>query len=303
MKLNKLIALGLSAIMALSLVACGNANAGNPNVQPPSPFTDHETLADAAKEVGFEISVPSIINGFDECMYRANKESDMLEVIFRNDDEDICFRKAVGDGDISGDYNKFSEQNEVEVNGATVTMKGNDGKVNLATWAKNGYAYSISCTTAVDKVTMTDYIKTVYTVEPDAIGGDPATWGPAGDDVQIPSPFIDCDSMDAAAELAGFDMTLPRTADFLQVIEGRMIQAFYGEDGNDMFIRKATGTGDISGDYNVYAQTETVDSVTLKGENDTFSLAIWEKDGYTYSVSVGEALGQTDMLALVAAVQ
>lgn len=109
--------------------------------------------------------------------------------------------------------------------------------------------------------------------------------------------------MDAAAELAGFDMTLPRTADILQVIEGSMIQAFYGEDGNDMLIRKASGTGDISGDYNEYAQTETVDGVTLKGENDTFSLAIWEKDGYTYSISVGEALGQTDMLALVAAIQ
>ena len=82
-----------------------------------------------------------------------------------------------------------------------------------------------------------------------------------------------------------------------------MIQAFYGEDGNDMLIRKAMGNEDVSGDYNEYAQVETVDGVTLKGENDVFSLAIWEKDGYTYSISVGEALAQADLLALAAAVQ
>ena len=81
-----------------------------------------------------------------------------------------------------------------------------------------------------------------------------------------------------------------------------MIQAFYGEDGNDMFIRKAVGTEDCSGDYNTYAQEIVVNDVTLKGENDAFCLAIWEKDGYTYSVSVGKALNQTDMLALVAAI-
>ena len=78
-----------------------------------------------------------------------------------------------------------------------------------------------------------------------------------------------------------------------------MIQAFYGEDGSDMLIRKAVGTKDCSGDYNVYAQEVTVDDVTLKGENDTFSLAVWERDGYTYSA----ALAQADLLALVAAVQ
>lgn len=303
MKLNKLIALGLSAMMALSLVACGNANASNPNVQPPSPFTDHETLADAAKEVGFEISIPDSMQGFDKCVYRANKEGNMLEVIFQNGDEEIRFRKAAGDGDISGNYSEFSEEEDVDIDGTTVTMKGSENKANVATWNKDGYSYSIDSTAGLDKTQMTDLFKVVNDDMGAPIGGDPATWGPAEDNVQIPSSFIDCDSMEAAAELAGFDMTSPRTADFLQVIEGSMIQAFYGEDGNDMLIRKAIGNGDISGNYNEYAQMETADGVTLKGENGTFSLAIWEKGGYTYSISVGEALGQTDMLALVAAVQ
>ena len=42
------------------------------------------------------------------------------------------------------------------------------------------------------------------------IGGDPATWGPVedtqtaeGENVQIPNPFITCDTLVQAAELAG----------------------------------------------------------------------------------------------------
>lgn len=303
MNKNKLIALGLSAVMALSLVACGNAN--DSKLQPPNPFTEHETLADVEKEVGFDFIVPSAINGFDKCEYRANKADSMAEVIFKNGDEEIRFRKAAGDGDISGNYTEFSEQESVDVDGTTVTMKGESGKVNLATWSADGYAYSIDCTTAVDKITMTDYVRVVNTVDTDLIGGDPATWGPAedGDPLAPPSPFVDCDSMEDAAKLAGFDMNLPKTPDVVQAWDSYMIQALYGEDGNDMLIRKAVGSEDVSGDYNEYAQVEAVDGVTLKGENDMFSLAIWEKDGYTYSISVGEALAQADLLALVAAVQ
>ena len=49
-------------------------------------------------------------------------------------------------------------------------------------------------------------------------------------------------------------------------------------------------------------KSETVDGITLKGENDQFTLAVWTNGGYTYSISVGEALSQTDMLALVSSV-
>ena len=48
MKRNKMIALGLSAVMALSLAACGNVN--DSKLQPPNPFAEYETLADMEKE-------------------------------------------------------------------------------------------------------------------------------------------------------------------------------------------------------------------------------------------------------------
>lgn len=118
-----------------------------------------------------------------------------------------------------------------------------------------------------------------------------------------PSPFIPCASMDEAEKLAGFALTAPKGADTIEAWDSYMIQLIYGGEEETMRIRKAADKGDISGDYNEYAQVKTVDGVTIKGEKDAFALAVWEKDGYTFSVNVTEALSQTDMLALVASIK
>ena len=96
------------------------------------------------------MSAPEVIKGYDDCTFQANKTDGMIEVIFQNDDE-IRFRKGLGDEDISGNYNDFSEKSDVNVDGSTVQMKGSDGKVNLATWSADGYSYSIDSTEAMDK--------------------------------------------------------------------------------------------------------------------------------------------------------
>ena len=58
---------------------------------------------------------------------------------------------------------------------------------------------------------------------------------------------------------------------------------------------------------NEYAETETVDaggvSVTMKGENGLVKLAIWTNGDYSYALSVENAIGQSDMAALVSNIQ
>ena len=59
--------------------------------------------------------------------------------------EQMVIRKASGAGenaDISGDYNVYNVTSTVTVGEYTVTLKGNDQKVNLATWTSGDYAYS-----------------------------------------------------------------------------------------------------------------------------------------------------------------
>ena len=69
--------------------------------------------------------------------------------------------------------------------------------------------------------------------------------------------------------------------------------------------RMAAGTEDPSGDYNVYRQVETVPladatvTVTLKGENDRVSLAVWTDGEYAFSVSVKPAISQEEMLRVI----
>ena len=117
------------------------------------------------------------------------------------------------------------------------------------------------------------------------------------------SPYIPCADLNEAAKLAGFPMTVPGTPDTVEAWEGVMIQAIYGEENETMRIRKAVGEGDISGDYTNYDQVKTVNGVTIKGAGDVFSLAVWEKDSYAYSVSVAAGLSQADLLALAASVR
>ena len=294
MKFRKIFSFAMCAVMALSLAAFGNEKPTNSNDggdRLPNPFTEYQTLEEAEKEAKFTLNLPQSIAGYSDSVYRLDKEDGLLEVVFENGEESITFRKASGDGDISGNYNNFSEKNEVELDGTVITMKGADDKVNVAVWSKDGYAYSIDCTTAVEKITMTDFVKTVMSEAAEPDGERP------------PSPFIPYDNMTEAEKMAGFDMTVPSTPDSIEAWEGYMIQALYGEDGADMLIRKATGNEDISGDYNEYKQVKSVNGVTLKGENGLFSLAVWTAGDYSYSISVSKAMSQSDMIELVAAVK
>lgn len=130
----------------------------------------------------------------------------------------------------------------------------------------------------------------------------------AENNVQIPNPFTSHTDLTQAAQAVGFFITVPDPLEgysqrSIQTVGGEMVQIIYQNDDSAIHVRKAAGNGDISGDYSEYAQVKTVDGVTLKGENGAFSLAIWEKDGYTYSISVDKALAQADMMALVAGVQ
>ncbi|SCH69839.1 Uncharacterised protein [uncultured Clostridium sp.] len=141
--MKKMMIFALSAIMVLSMVACGaltknvenNKQSTSENNQIPNPWEEASSMDEAQNEVGFDIAVPESIDGYTEKVIRINAGTSIVEVIFRNEDNELRFRKGTGDGDISGDYNTYAEENTIELNGLTILMKGSDGKVNLATWA------------------------------------------------------------------------------------------------------------------------------------------------------------------------
>lgn len=73
-----------------------------------------------------------------------------------------------------------------------------------------------------------------------------------------------------------------------------MAEILYEGEGQNACFRKSVGQEDNSGDYNEYAQVNEVRigaiDVTLKGDAESYTLAIWYADGFSYSVNLSEGL-------------
>ena len=101
--------------------------------------------------------------------------------------------------------------------------------------------------------------------------------------------------------MTGVPFTVERTEYVSYWDELAEIQYFGGSDS--LCYRKSPGMEDNSGDYNVYAQEETLEisgnAVTLKGGNGAYSLAIWTDGSYAYSISVTDPLSRDAFGALL----
>ena len=151
------------------LTACGTATVPD-TTEPDSPaavagvanpWTEHAALADAESAVGFELSAPDRIEGYDAPIYRT-LSGIMLEILYPGENGEVRIRKqaatdTVGN-DISGDYNEYTEYTAISTAGenAAITLSGNDGAFSRAIWTVDGYAYSITIDPAVDVLVMSD---------------------------------------------------------------------------------------------------------------------------------------------------
>lgn len=110
--------------------------------QIPNPLTAHDSLAELAKAVGFDIKAPTVPTDYQADAY-IDISGELAEVFYVKGDDTLVYRVSRGEGDNSGDYNTYSGKKTVDVNGVSVELRGND-KVNVAVWSKGGFAYSVS---------------------------------------------------------------------------------------------------------------------------------------------------------------
>ena len=126
-----------------------------------SPFIDCNSIDEAAAITGFGMTVPDSVKGNNiDSISTISRE--IIQVIYGVDyDNSTYIRKAEESDDISGDYNTYRQKKQITVNGASVTLKGNNGKINVATWSSNGYSYSITCNKGFDESYVTDLISMI----------------------------------------------------------------------------------------------------------------------------------------------
>lgn len=320
---KKLIALSMSAALALSLCACSKTapvspapsaqetqNAeiiGSDNVQIPNPWADCDTAADAAALAGFDFTLPEeLFTGASNKIIQA-AQGEMIQVIYAdaNGNEIGRVRKAAGSEDVSGDYNDYSENETTDINGTSVKLRGKDGKIYVATWEKDGCSYSLSVKSGLAKDSLTGMVASLLA---DAVTLD-------GGNAQIPNPWVDCDTMADAAALAGFDFTAPdalfdgTASKSIQAVENDIIQVIYfGAENNEIGrVRKGAGSGDVSGDYNDYAENETADvggvSVRLRGTDGNVFVMTWTSGNFAYSVTTTNGMARDAALGMVSALK
>ena len=136
------------------------------STQMPNPFTEYKTIDEARKAVGFKAVTPaSLPEGykFDSVSVMG---SDFLQVFYKNEDKEILYRVAVGNEDISGDYNIYDKTDTVQTDGVDITIKCNADKCYTAVW-NDGASYSISSRGGIDKDEMIKIAESVGTEESD----------------------------------------------------------------------------------------------------------------------------------------
>ena len=150
----------LALVLALWLVIPtlpGTAPVSTPTpgvLGPVSPQTA-ESLEALAQTVGFPVEEPETLPfTVQETVYTAYP-GPMAEIRYVGDAQSLTLRKAAGSGDPSGDYTAYEDVWEVDVNGTTVTLKGDGGLCSLALWEADGYTWSLRCAAPVEEDVLT----------------------------------------------------------------------------------------------------------------------------------------------------
>lgn len=101
------------------------------------------SLAELSQAVGFPVeALPHLPFTPTEESYTAYW-SELAQVTYSDGTQTAVFRKSAGTEDNSGDYTVYETALQLELEGYTVTLKGDAGGYVLAVWSKDGYAYSL----------------------------------------------------------------------------------------------------------------------------------------------------------------
>lgn len=112
------------------------------DVQIPNPWAEYESAAEMEKAVGFEFKAPDTADGLPVEYCQAM--DGLAEIDYSDGTRSIMLRKGTGTEDKSGDFNSYAEESTLAVGDYSLTVKGNDGIINLAVWNDSEYTYSIA---------------------------------------------------------------------------------------------------------------------------------------------------------------
>lgn len=132
----------------------------------------------------------------------------------------------------------------------------------------------------------------------------------------LANPWIDAETLEAAAEAVGFEISVPGQISNYKMEKiractpegSRIIEVTYrSASGEEVTIRKGEGSDDISGDYNQYDSQGEQDvnglNVMMKANGDTVRVASWTSGGFAYSVVLTKGMEMHEITDLIGVIR
>ena len=128
---------------------------------------------------------------------------------------------------------------------------------------------------------------------------------------QLPNPQHQHNTVEALEAAVGFNLPVPAApAGFsftlIQDIGGTLAELRWSDDVQELTYRVSRGGSDNSGDYTVYpaSGTLTVGNIPVqwRGESGSIRVALWAKDGFSFSLRAADGLTERQVRQMVESV-
>ena len=151
-----------TASAEITQAAESTAAATDRTAQAANPWIDVRDLKEALKETGVELKAPEKIGDFHLSHVQAIQDGGIVQVFYGSladqTETQALLRKAKSMEDISGDYTVYPEDRRVSDSEGEVRLRGQDGRVYLATWQRGDYAYSLSLAQGMEEAKVMEVI-------------------------------------------------------------------------------------------------------------------------------------------------
>ena len=151
-----------AASAEITQAAESTAAATDGTEQAANPWIDVRDLKEALKETGVELKAPEKIGDFHLSHVQAIQDGGIVQVFYGSladqTETQALLRKAKSMEDISGDYTVYPEDRRVSDSEGEVRLRGQDGRVYLATWQRGDYAYSLSLAQGMEEAKVMEVI-------------------------------------------------------------------------------------------------------------------------------------------------
>lgn len=121
--------------------------------------------------------------------------------------------------------------------------------------------------------------------------------------------IVELSSVEELSETVGFEVAEPGNLPFepesvaYTAYWGEMAEIVYTNGEQTAVFRKGIGPDDVSGDYNSYELMSEIlvndVNATLKGNGESYTLAIWTDSGFAYSLSLNEGIGEAEWIKIL----